>query len=337
MSGPVCGAAAAGDGDPRAMADGSEAPEVVPISSLLTGDSPRLEGEDEAHVRLLAASSASLPPVLVSRSTGRIIDGMHRLRAMLLRGEQTIGVRFFDGSDEEAFVAAVQANTRHGLPLTLADRRAAARRIIGAYPDRSDRWIAAITGLAAATVAAVRADDGTARHAASARVGLDGRSRPLSTAEARRIAADMIARQPGASLRQIAKVAGLSPETVRDVRTRVASGDDPVRRRGGGGGRAARPDSAGPKRPASMSSQRPRERGLLLARLRKDPSLRHTESGRALLTWLDATALSANGWRDLAGTVPPHSAYLLAELARGLAREWLELARTLETKTSGQR
>jgi hypothetical protein len=35
-----------------------------------------------------------------------------------LRGEKQIAVRFFEGSDDLAFVLAVRANTAHRLPLT---------------------------------------------------------------------------------------------------------------------------------------------------------------------------------------------------------------------------
>jgi hypothetical protein len=35
-----------------------------------------------------------LPPILVHRATNRIIDGMHRLEAAKLRGDETISVRF---------------------------------------------------------------------------------------------------------------------------------------------------------------------------------------------------------------------------------------------------
>jgi hypothetical protein len=62
----------------------------------------------------------------------RVIDGMHRLRAAQLRGDHGVEVKFFDGDADEAFIAAVRANITHGLPLTLADRKAAAQRILAA-------------------------------------------------------------------------------------------------------------------------------------------------------------------------------------------------------------
>jgi hypothetical protein len=41
----------------------------------------------------------------------------------------------------------MKLNAAHGLPLSLADRKAAARRILGSYSDWSDRSIAAIAGI----------------------------------------------------------------------------------------------------------------------------------------------------------------------------------------------
>src|SRR5438128_1449366 len=83
---------------------------IVEISSLLPADSPRLAGEDTEHARTLAETGEDLPPILVHRPTMRIIDGMHRLRAAVLRGESQIEVYFFDGNTDAAFVLAVESN-----------------------------------------------------------------------------------------------------------------------------------------------------------------------------------------------------------------------------------
>ena len=64
----------------------------------------------------------------------RVVDGMHRLQAARLNGAKTIVARFFHGDDEAAFVEAVKSNIAHGLPLSLADRKAASLRIITAHP-----------------------------------------------------------------------------------------------------------------------------------------------------------------------------------------------------------
>ncbi len=43
-----------------------------------------------AHARSLAQTEADLPPIVVHRTTTRVIDGMHRLTAAGLRGEREI-------------------------------------------------------------------------------------------------------------------------------------------------------------------------------------------------------------------------------------------------------
>lgn len=88
----------------------------------------------------------------------RVIDGMHRVRAAQIRGETEIRATFFVGDDSEAFVAGVRANTTHGLPLSLEDREAAARRIVELFPDWSNRAIASVSGLSDKTVGAIRDD-----------------------------------------------------------------------------------------------------------------------------------------------------------------------------------
>jgi ParB-like chromosome segregation protein Spo0J len=308
---------------------------TVPIRSLLAGYTPRHSGEDAEHIQILAAAEAVLPPVLVHRQTMRVIDGMHRLRAALLKGQRAIEVQFFDGDEDEAFVLAVQANTTHGLALTLAEREAAAARIIASYPERSDRWIASITGLAAGTVARVRRAASRGDSLAVARLGRDGRVRPLNSADGRRIAAQAIAAHPGASLRDIARLAGISPATVRDVRERLRRGDDPVlpprtKRSKETGSALLTRQVPGAERRGRAAPGPARDRASLLERLRKDPALRYTESGRALLAWLDARAGGPGPGRGLIGAAPPHCAYLVAELARYCASEWQELAAQVE-------
>ncbi|MEV0414683.1 ParB/RepB/Spo0J family partition protein [Streptomyces sp. NPDC050448] len=158
---------------------------TVPVDSLLDSDSPRIDGEDGARIQMLARLESPLPPILVHRETMRVIDGMHRLRAVRLRGDDTIDVEFFEGGEVEAFTLAVWLNITHGLPLSKADRTAAAKRILRARPYWSDRRIAANAGLAAGTVASIRRRSTGQNEQLNARVGRDGRVRPLLATEGR--------------------------------------------------------------------------------------------------------------------------------------------------------
>lgn len=156
-----------------------------------------------------------------------VIDGMHRLMAASLAGRETIDVIFFDGSQADMFLRAVRENVTHGLPLSQADRRAAAERIIASHPHLSDRGIGQIAGLAPKTVAAVRKRSTDGMPQSNARVGRDGKVRPLDSAEGRRRAAELLTERPGASLRDVARAAGISPATVLDVRKRLERGIRP--------------------------------------------------------------------------------------------------------------
>ncbi len=304
----------------------------VPIAALREADSPRLGGLDHEHFRALAELDVELPPILVHRATMQVIDGMHRLRAAVRNGRDRIRAQFFDGTEAEAFLAGVEANVAHGLPLTLADRRAAATRIIASHPHLSDRSIGVTAGLAAKTVAAIRRELGEDHGATAARVGRDGRVRPLDGTAGRRLAGEVIAAQPNASLREIAREAGVSVGTARDVRERVRAGKDPVpplRRAAGEDDRHAAPlRLAGPV-PAASGGAGVRS---MLHRLRRDPSVRYTNAGRSLLRWLDSHVVEPSETGDLFGDIPPHSAILVGRIARECAAEWLRLAGDLERR-----
>jgi ParB-like chromosome segregation protein Spo0J len=305
--------------------------QTVPISLLQPGYTPRLAGEDLVHATALADCEADLPPILVHRPTMRVIDGMHRLRAAQLRGRTEIEVRFFRGPEEAAFVLAVQANTTHGLPLTLSDREAAAARILRSHPHWSDRAIASSTGLAARTVSAIRSRLDESVPQATMRVGRDGRVRPLNAVEGRLRAHAVIQQHPQATLREIAKASGVSLGTARDVRQRVRQGMDPLP----GRHQQDRPGAA--KRAAAARHEPSPDCNAVLQNLRKDPSLRFTDSGRNLLRLLDSGVSAVRDCNDALDAIPPHCLYHIQELARGAAAEWLDLANRLQVRTETAR
>jgi transposase-like protein len=247
---------------------------TVPLSSVRPGESPRLAGEDKAHIARLAETEGALPPILVDRDM-RVIDGMHRLLAASLKGQHTVEVEIFRGSAAEAFLRSVEANVTHGLPLSLADRRAAAARIVALCPQMSDRAIGESTGLAARTVAAIRRRSSGAAPQLNARIGRDGRIRPLSGTEGRQRAAELLARHPGASLRAVARDAGVSPATVRDVRSRLERGEEPALPRPRAAGTGA--DPAGPDQVPRPAPPAP---AAVVEKLMRDPSLRHKDQAR---------------------------------------------------------
>lgn len=313
--------------------------ERVRITSLRTADSPRLEGQNREHTRLLAENFDKLPPILVHRQTMRVIDGNHRLRAALLRNENTIEVVYFDGAERDAFVLAVRTNTTHGLPLSKVDRYAAAARIIRSHPEWSDRAIAAAIGIAPRTVARIRTGLSAENLQPGWRAGLDGRARPTNAIEGRIRASEIISRNPDASLREIGRLAGISPTTAGDVRNLVRRGEDPRAPRDRTG---PQPDDprAGGRAPASIDAVS-RKKGAqvnapdLLESLRNDPQMRFTESGREVLRWLASCVIGPTSLHVSAAKIPPHCGYLVAALARCLADDWLQFADDLEGRARG--
>lgn len=308
----------------------------VELSSLSVTDSPRLAGESPEHVQVLAAAQSQLPPIIVHRGTMRVIDGFHRLKAARLQGATKIAVRFFDGDEAEAFVLAVKLNVTHGLPLALADRKRAAERIIASHLQWSDRKVASVTGISPGTVGDIRKRVVRDPEPEGRRIGQDGRFRPVDGSVGRMVAGELLTENPDLSLRQVARAAGISPETARDVRNRLRNGEDllprqrrrkpetPVgstlgRRREFGGLGLTQPSP----RPQGVAAA---DRAALVKRLKADPALRLTETGRNLLRLLTLHALRNEEWDAIINSVPPHCGDIVADLARQFADLWTDFA-----------
>lgn len=318
------------------IADFEREAEPVPLSALVHTDSPRSAGVDPTHVQRLLEASCPLPPILVHRPTMQVIDGFHRVAAAKQLGDDEIEACLIDGPAELMFVVAVRANVTHGLPLSLADRRAAAERILRTYADWSDRAIASATGLSAKTVSGIRCANGEDQQLHK-RMGKDGRLRPLDAAAGRRLAAELLLSRPSASLRQIAAAAGVSPGTVRDVRARLSRGDDPVPS-GAEAGVSNSSDSCKPsrRRPPRGTGREPTDVTPVLLTLSKDPALRMSAAGRDLLRWLHIHAVNAADSTKMVQFVPDHCVEHLVELSSRCAANWTAIANELEHRAKGQ-
>ena len=295
----------------------------------------------------------------------RVIDGMHRLMAASLQGRDAIDVIFFDDSEADTFLRAVQENVTHGLPLTQADRRAAAERIIASHPNMSDRAIGQVAGLAAKTVATIRKRSTDSAAQSNGRVGMDGKVRPLDWLEGRRRAAELLTQQPDASLRDVARVAGISPATALDVRKRLERGDVAAPRKpkapeglmvsgeAAEAGRAeavraeavaaeaAHAEAAHPEavaaeaaipgpRPAFQSSPGSHRPTAVVEKLLRDPSLRNNERGKGVLRLLHVNAVGSEKLPEVAEAVPPHCITIIVQLARQYAEMWHDFAMELD-------
>jgi len=295
------------------------------VERLLPADSPRLGGEDMRHVRMLIESEADLPPIIVHLPTMRVIDGMHRVHAASALGVQFIDARFYSGDEEDAFALAVRSNVLHGLPLSLADRRQAAVRIMRSHPAWSDRAVASVAGLAPKTIRAIRCSNAEVAQS-NVRIGRDGRSRPTDAAARRARAREVLARHPEASLRQVAKEVGIAPSTVREIR-RSMNGED---------SRAdavpESPESSLPPPPAAEPGGWcvPEELAEALRVLKSDPSLRFNEAGRALIRLLGAGPATEEQGAKIADMLPAHCVALIASLARQRGAAWYAFAWLLD-------
>ena len=314
---------------------------AVPVLALRPADSPRLNGEDKAHIARLAETETRLPPILADRRTMRVIDGMHRLMAASLQGRQTIDVMFIDGCEADIFLRAVQENVAHGLPLSQADRRAAAERIVVSHPQMSDRAIGHSVGLAAKTIATIRKSSSEEKPQSNARIGRDGKVRPLDSSVGRRRAAELLAQQPDASLRDVARGAGISPATVLDVRKRLERGESPVPQKLASAarkcsvGNGAEDDASNDGACAqtirfSSRGAAPPDPAATVVKLLRDPSLRNNERGKGMLQLLQINAVGAEQLPEVADAVPAHCVAIIVQLARQYAKMWQDFAQELD-------
>jgi hypothetical protein len=116
----------------------------------------RLNQRTVADYEAMMRGGTSFPPLLVIRRAEQqvVIDGHHRLAAARRAGLPTIAVQVVDADPREAMLMALAANGRHGLPLTSADRRKVALRMLAdpEWGDWSDSEIARRCGASAMSV-----------------------------------------------------------------------------------------------------------------------------------------------------------------------------------------
>lgn len=200
----------------------------VPLAVLVDGPTVRrARGLNADHVEALRTTPAKdLPPILVRHNDGRWerLGGAHRAAAAVLRGDTTIAAVIVECDDTEALRLAIADNVGHGLPLTMAERKDNARRLMAANPKLSDRKVAAACGLSHPTVATLRAggrnDHLPADQATGEVTGQDGKTYPSKTkaVEQRAAATEFVADHPDATARDIAAATGVSEGTAKTVR-----------------------------------------------------------------------------------------------------------------------
>lgn len=127
----------------------------------------------------------------------------------------------------------------------------------------------------------------------------------------RSLARTLLTENPELSLRQVAHLAGVSPETVRRVRNRLLYGRPP----------------APPRTPATARDRTGLpDAGAILQKLAIDPALRQSGTGRAMLRLLHAQLVPGDEWERILTHLPTHCAGLVEQVAREFSRRWTEVA-----------
>jgi hypothetical protein len=325
----------------RREGDGARA-ELLEISRLLPADSPRSRGTDPEHVKRLAQIETPLPPILVYKPTLQVIDGMHRLQAAKLRKRTHIEVIFFDGSETDAVILAITENVSHGLPLSLADRRKAASRILSVRPELSDRAVGEKAGLAAATVRSIRQRSTAQNEQSATRIGKDGRTRPVNPAAAREQVRKLLEGSPQSSLAEIAEAAGVSVKLARAVRDSMHADSMPSARRAPVAGKDAeqntgQQESQVGNHVAANSGQvtpPPPALDCLMRKLQSDISARSADARRETIRWLHRHALGVREDLPDLGWIPPDCISDVVSIARESAAVWERLADSLPKESS---
>jgi hypothetical protein len=115
------------------------------------------------------------------------------------------------------------------------------------------------------------------------------------------VARAILLAEPALSLREVARRAGISPETARSVRRRL------------------------PDEPAAP----PQDATTLVRQLRTDPTLRFSETGRLLLRLLEVRELPPETWAAMAANMPAHWRDSVARVAMECADNWRSFAEQL--------
>lgn len=283
----------------------------VPIEVLRFGLSPRLHGWDPGHVEALGEVLHQVPPVVVHAPSLQVIDGVHRVLAARSKGRRTIHAVMFDGDDVAAQIEAVRSNIAHGKPMSLAEREAAALRVIELEPAWSDRRIAGATGLSPKTVGRLRRRATVDLTQTSVRIGSDGRARPVDPIAMRLRVAEAVRAAPDASTRSLARTTGASQATVRDVRDRL--------------GRGLEPCSSPDERKRRARSPQP------------DADCPPPDQPTEVTSWIEQRMIDAAEWHRFVPTIPLGRIYDLADICRQQSDHWRDFAAALEDRARRRR
>jgi hypothetical protein len=203
------------------------------------------------------------------------------------------------------------------------DRHTAVRTMLAAHPEWADRRIGTHCGVSPRTVGRVRAQLAEAAPGdvtcADVRIGRDGRARPVDPAAQRQRVVEALVERPEASLRDIARAVGVSPETVRSVRAALAD----------------QPERVATVPPVDlMAWSAARERAVSW---KPDHSFTSRDDGAVTARFLERTDVQECELDRHACAVPLSRVYEVSDEARRRAVFWAQLAERVELRAKRAR
>ena len=179
---------------PPEVSGQTPARETVALDRLMTDSGTQVRAEISEfivaeYVEALG-EGARFPPVVVFRADGAdvLADGFHRVRAYQQAGRDEIEADVYQGGPAAALWFALGANRAHGQRLNEGDKRRAIELAYQAWPDVSQRRIAAHVGCNQRYVGTVRAQLNASTQLPDQVVGRDGRRRPATRPPRKRAA-----------------------------------------------------------------------------------------------------------------------------------------------------
>jgi DNA-binding Lrp family transcriptional regulator len=291
------------------------APATVRVDAVVPGPALRVR-KRETDPRQ-PCDPQSWPPIVVERSTLTLVDGHRRVRAAKRFGWDELTVEWFDGDEADVVIAFVRLNMRHDDELDREECREATRCLLSLRPEWSDRRVAELCHISPKTVAVERArlrETGRADAESDARIGRDGRVRPLDARAQRARIAEAIKCNPRASLRSIARPIGVSPETVR--RVRAAMEND---------GSIERSPFEVVEVDLSFTRRRP-------PAWKPDTAFTSQDEAAEVATFLERTDTSSIDPEQHSRAIPLSRVYEVADEARRRAAFWQRMAELVENR-----
>lgn len=303
---------------------------ALPLDCLRKGPSPRRGSVRAEQVEALLATPSTWPPILVHRPSMAVIDGHHRLAAAKRLGLTSISAVYFDGNSEMAELEAIRRNVTHGMPLTLAERRSAASRILKRYPGWSDSKVAEICGVSSKTVGRLRSQVvGGSNLPTEWRVGRDGKRHPARSGAARDRVLKLLADQPSLTVRDVAETTGVSEQTVRSVRKRLEEQDLDA-------DRGTPPELVRENRSISIPHIRSVEApytGLQKVSVwHNDTACSSTEAGQLFATWFDGHSIDNIETTTYVSCVPLSRIYDVIDESQRRSKFWSNYALELNRR-----